>query len=498
MSEGIGERGSVRKLPESGVAAEAFLGEGTESRDTPSALRGESWTGPVVQRRETTFRRLLGVADSIAILVALVVSTIVVGGDELTLGALGVAPVFVLIAKAMGLYDRDAYLLHKTTLDEVPKLIGIATTTALLLWLADGLLITGEIGRGQVVASVVMLPILLIALRASARALAVRITAMERCVFVGDSRSVEEFREKLASSHAVRAELVGWLQTTDTETDEEAEVSLPERIRSMILERDVHRIVLGPTASSDGVLDAVRRIKDNGVKVSVVPNVARLVNTSVELDRLSGITLLGVRRPEMTKSSRIIKRTFDLTGSSVVLLVISPLLIITALAVRLDSRGPALFRQVRAGRHGTKFRVVKFRSMVDGADGLKEDLRHLNEAEGVFKMAADPRITRVGRVIRRLHIDELPQLLNVLSGEMSLVGPRPLPLDEDRRIEGWHRRRLDLRPGMTGPWQILGSARIPVREMVKLDYQYVADWSLWNDIRILLLTIGHIAQRRGQ
>jgi lipopolysaccharide/colanic/teichoic acid biosynthesis glycosyltransferase len=127
------------------------------------------------------------------------------------------------------------------------------------------------------------------------------------------------------------------------------------------------------------------------------------------------------------------------------------------------------FRQARAGRHGQPFEMVKFRSMVLGAEEKQDELMH-----------------------------ELPQLINVVRGEMSLVGPRPLPLDEDRRIEGWHRRRLDLSPGITGPWQILGSARIPVREMVKLDYQYVADWSLWNDVRILLLTTGHVARRRGQ
>ena len=268
----------------------------------------------------------------------------------------------------------------------------------------------------------------------------------------------------------------------------------PSEFARWSLERDVHRIVLGPGASGDELLDAVRRIKDNGVKVSVLPNVARLVNASVELDRLHGITLLGVRRFDITLSSRMIKRTFDLVGSSLALIFLSPLLLLIAVAIKLDSRGPILFRQLRAGRHGEAFEMFKFRSMVEGADQQKEELRHLNEADGVFKIADDPRITRVGRWIRALHVDELPQLVNVLRGEMSLVGPRPLPLDEDRRIEGWHRRRLDLSPGITGPWQILGSARIPVREMVKLDYQYVADWSLWNDIRILLLTFGAVAR----
>ena len=122
---------------------------------------------------------------------------------------------------------------------------------------------------------------------------------------------------------------------------------------------------------------------------------------------------------------------------------------------------------------------------------------HLNESDGPFKIADDPRITAVGRVIRRFHLDELPQVVNVLRGDMNLVGPRPLVLEEDRRIEGWHRRRLDLRPGITGPCQVLGASRIPVSEMVRLDYQYVADWSLWNDIRFLMLTVPVIVRRRG-
>jgi lipopolysaccharide/colanic/teichoic acid biosynthesis glycosyltransferase len=142
--------------------------------------------------------------------------------------------------------------------------------------------------------------------------------------------------------------------------------------------------------------------------------------------------------------------------------------------------------------------MLKFRTMVDGADGMKESLRGRNEAkEGLFKIAADPRITRVGRMLRRSALDELPQLWNVVRGEMSLVGPRPLVVDEDRRVEGWHRRRLELMPGMTGPWQILGPARVPLREMVAIDYLYVANWTLWSDVKILLRTVPHVVGRRG-
>lgn len=446
-------------------------------------------------RGETISRRLLGVADALAISVTLTVSALIAGGDSLHLTALGVPLLFVLVAKALGLYDRDAELLHKTTLDEVPKLLGLATASALILWLMNGAVVDGEIERFQVIVSWVVLFVAMIVFRSAARAAALRTSAVERCLFVGDPGSAEEFREKLATSNAVRAELVGWI-SSETDPEGATDYSLPEKIRTLVAERDIHRIVLGPGASEDELLDPVRRIKENGVRVSVMPNVARLVSASVEFDRLNGITLLGVRRFEMTLSSQVIKRTFDVAGSLAALLALSPIMILTAILVRVDSRGPALFRQPRAGRHGETFEVIKFRSMWEGADAKQSELLHLNEAEGVFKIADDPRITRVGRIIRRIHIDELPQLINVLKGEMSLVGPRPLPLEEDTRIEGWHRRRLDLRPGMTGPWQVLGSSRIPVREMVKLDYRYVADWSLWNDVRILLLTLGHIARWR--
>jgi lipopolysaccharide/colanic/teichoic acid biosynthesis glycosyltransferase len=189
---------------------------------------------------------------------------------------------------------------------------------------------------------------------------------------------------------------------------------------------------------------------------------------------------------------------FDLLGASLGLLAVAPLLLVIAVAVKLEDGGPVFFRQQRVGRYGRRFRMLKFRTMVPDADALKESLRDRNEAkEGLFKIAEDPRVTRVGRLLRRSALDELPQLWNIVRGEMSLVGPRPLVLDEDQRIEGWHRRRLELTPGMTGPWQILGPARVPLREMVAIDYLYVANWSLWTDIKILLRTVPHVIQRRG-
>ena len=155
------------------------------------------------------------------------------------------------------------------------------------------------------------------------------------------------------------------------------------------------------------------------------------------------------------------------------------------------------FRQERVGRDGQRFGLVKFRSMVVGADAQKAALMAHNQADGLFKIADDPRVTRVGRFLRKTALDELPQLFNVLRGEMSLVGPRPLVVDEDEKIVGWHRRRLHLTPGMTGPWQILGSARVPLHEMVNIDYLYVANWTFWTDAKILLRTVNYMVRGGG-
>jgi lipopolysaccharide/colanic/teichoic acid biosynthesis glycosyltransferase len=174
---------------------------------------------------------------------------------------------------------------------------------------------------------------------------------------------------------------------------------------------------------------------------------------------------------------------------------ISPLMAAIALLIRLDSPGPIFFRQVRVGRDGKHFRIFKFLSMVADAEHHKDRLRGLNEAgEGMFKIADDPRVTRVGRFLRDSSLDELPQLFNVLRGEMSLVGPRPLVVDEDAQVVGLDRSRLRLYPGMTGPWQVLGS-RVPMQEMVGIDYLYVANWTLWGDLKVLLRTARHVVRR---
>jgi lipopolysaccharide/colanic/teichoic acid biosynthesis glycosyltransferase len=207
--------------------------------------------------------------------------------------------------------------------------------------------------------------------------------------------------------------------------------------------------------------------------------------------------LRELQSPGLSAAARRMKRAFDIAGSLLVLVLASPLLLVAAIAIKLDSPGPLIFRQRRVGRDGERFWMLKFRSMVEGAEDQLPDLRSRNEADGIFKLANDPRITRAGRLLRRYYVDELPQVVNVLRGEMSLVGPRPLPIAEDEQIQGRDRRRLDIAPGITGPWQVLGSSRVPLREMVRLDYRYVTSWSLANDLRILAQTAGSVIRGRG-
>ena len=272
-----------------------------------------------------------------------------------------------------------------------------------------------------------------------------------------------------------------------------------EEIRDLAQTLDVHRAIIAPRSADAGeMLNLVRTLEAVGVRVSLLPRLLEVVGSSVEFDDLHGVTMMGVRRFDLTRSSAAFKRSFDLLGASLGLLAIAPLMLVIAIAIKLDSRGPVFFRQMRVGRHGKRFEMIKFRTMVPNAEDLKDSLRHRNEAkEGLFKIAEDPRVTRVGRLLRKSALDELPQLLNIVRGEMSLVGPRPLVVDEDRQVEGWHRRRLELTPGMTGPWQILGPSRVPLKEMVAIDYLYVANWSLWTDIKILLRTVPHVLGRRG-
>jgi exopolysaccharide biosynthesis polyprenyl glycosylphosphotransferase len=481
-----------------------------ESRGQRGLGRRLGGFGPILETRgpaasllrDSLFRRMLLAADVLAIVAAFALA-IELSGGRLHLGRICLAglPLVVVGAKLFGLYDRDEAVIRKTTLDEVPKLFQVATLCALIAWLADRPLGYGELTRTDVLFLWLALASLLVVGRCAGRAVALWVAPVERCLFIGGSAAERAIRSRMSNHGGVRAEVVAHVDLHEIapwSTDAFSHDKLCE-IRDLAKALDVHRAIVAPSDSEAGeMLDLVRTLKAVGIRVSVVPRLLQVVGSSVIFDDLHGVTLMGVRRFDLTRSSGMVKRAFDLMGASLGLLVVSPLMIAVAVAIKLDSKGPVFFRQLRVGREECRFGLFKFRTMVPNAEQLKHSLVDLNEAqEGLFKIAEDPRVTPVGKFLRKTALDELPQLFNVLRGEMSLVGPRPLILDEDQRIEGWSRRRLALHPGITGHWQILGPASVSLREMVAMDYLYVANWSLWTDVKILLRTVPHVLCRRG-
>jgi exopolysaccharide biosynthesis polyprenyl glycosylphosphotransferase len=443
-----------------------------------------------VCRRERIYRRALASADALAAALALFIAIDVLGGYELRPLFLLVAPLIVLAAKLGGLYDKDELVIDHSTLKELPRLLNMATMFALLVWLARHYVVRGAPTTVNLLMSWLLLSAGLVIGRSIARTAARHVAPAERCLLVGRETVFERLDRKFRGYP--RVALVGLVNASEVASDHTKLCTLAEHL-------GVHRIIIDTDeTSSAGTLETVRAANATGLRVSLLPSMLAAVGSSVVFDDVGGLVLMGVPRFGLSRSSRVIKRTFDLFGAVAGVVCVAPLMLMFAIVIKLDSPGPILFRQTRVGRDGIPFEMLKFRTMIDGADALKESLRSRNEAEGLFKIDADPRITRVGRRLRRSGADELPQLLNVLQGSMSLVGPRPLVLDEDRRIVGLDRRRLHLTPGITGRWQTLGAARVPLAEMVKIDYLYIANWSPWVDFKIIIETVAYLGRGRGQ
>jgi exopolysaccharide biosynthesis polyprenyl glycosylphosphotransferase len=455
--------------------------------------------------RDTRFRRVLAAVDLFGAGLSLVIALVVIAGESLSfLPALACTPVLTLLAKTIGLYDRDENLLRKTTLDEAPGVLAVSAFYAFLVWLGGPVLVNGHLGRGPVVALALLSFVSLMIGRTLARVIAIARSRPERCIVIGSASAAERVAEKLETVHGVKAELIGRVPLEpdylDAGSGSPVAVLGDMSTLGMVLGgEDIERAIIafeGP--DSEDLLHTIRLVKALGVKVSVLPRLLEVVGSAATYDDIDGLPLLGVRRYGLSRSSDMLKRAVDVVGASLILLFLSPLFAAIAIAVKLDSHGPVFFRQRRIGRSSEGFDMFKFRSMVADAEAAKEELRVHNEAAGgLFKIEDDPRITRVGTLLRKASVDELPQLFNVLKGDMSLVGPRPLVPDEDRKIEGWQRRRAGFRPGMTGMWQIFGASRIPMHEMVKIDYLYGANWSVWRDLKILARTVPVVIGRRG-
>ncbi len=474
-------------------------------------------TGPIqegrlsrrILRRDAFYRRYLALSDLLVTYTSVVVATALAGHAASSVAFAG-APIVVLLAKMFGLYDRDELLVHKTTLDEAPVVFQVATVFTLAAWIVQDSIAPQAFTTAEGAVLWPLLAVGLLAGRASVRRVARRMTAPERCVVIGNAAAAEALKRGFGRGPAVSADIVGRIpiQYGRRQGEESAGVIVPSAVplladlgdlREVVQQHQIDRVLVIPSAGvTEELLEVVRAVKAFGARVSVVPRLFEVVGSSAAFDDVQGTTLLGLRRYGLSRSSWRLKRSFDFTVAASLLVLLSPLLVLITLAIRLDSGRPILFRQRRIGHDEREFEMVKFRTMTEDAELIKDALAPLNEAEGLFKISDDPRITRVGRFLRKTSLDELPQLVNVVRGEMSLVGPRPLVPDDDELVQGWHRRRLHVPPGMTGHWQILGSSRVPLGEMVKIDYLYGANWSLWGDLKILLRTVPYVLARRGQ
>ena len=257
-------------------------------------------------------------------------------------------------------------------------------------------------------------------------------------------------------------------------------------------------IVADQELSEEELMEIAEAAHRSGVKVRVAPKTSELLLQRAEFIPGQGVPLFELRQPILAGADWIVKRSFDIVVSVAIVVLGLPLWLAIAAAIKLNSRGPVFYHDCRVGLRHKEFTMLKFRTMVAGADEQQAELESVNEADGpLFKIRDDPRVTGVGALLRRLSLDEVPQVLNVLRGEMSLVGPRPLRIRDYRRLEEWHRKRDLVLPGMTGLWQISGRSALGFDDLVRLDFYYIENWSLWLDISILAKTLPAVLARRG-
>jgi exopolysaccharide biosynthesis polyprenyl glycosylphosphotransferase len=490
---------------------EALAGLLTNGLDEPASQIFEPAQRGARRPRGWLVRRALLAADLLGLACALAVPALIFGVGGSHANRLGYAgeyavlaaalPAWVLVAKLYGLYDRDEEYTDHSTVDDIS---GVFQLVTLISWLLVALIYVLPVAQpafGKILtfwaAAVLAIPLA----RASSRCYCRRRESYtQNTVIVGAGDVGQLIARKLLYHPEYGINVVGFVDAEPKERgpglSDLTLLGAPEDLPDIIERYDVTRVIIAFSREQHrATLDLIRDLKDLDMQVDVVPRLFELVPPELRVHQIEGLPVLSLPPFRLSRSSRLIKRSFDLALTVPALIILSPVFAVIAALIKLDSPGPVFFRQIRMGVGGEAFRIYKFRSMRADADERKHEVAHLNKylSPGgdprMFKIPDDPRVTRVGHWLRRLSLDELPQLINVVRGEMSLVGARPLILEEDQHIEDWGRRRLDLSPGITGLWQVLGRNNIPFEEMLALDYRYVTNWSLGLDLRLILRTI---------
>jgi exopolysaccharide biosynthesis polyprenyl glycosylphosphotransferase len=316
-------------------------------------------------------------------------------------------------------------------------------------------------------------------------------------VLVGTGSQIDAVAHALGGGQHPQLDPVGFVSLTPREGNGLRDLGTLDRLEEHFSEID-EVLIADPDFPQDEAVDLVDRCHRAGIRVRVAPSTMEILMDRVEFIPGQSVPLFELKPPVFEGIDFVVKRTFDVVVSLLLLIFLGPLLLLAAAAVRLTSRGPAIYRSIRPGIGGRPFACFKFRTMYEDADARQADLEERNEQAGaIFKIKDDPRVTPVGRFLRRWSIDELPQLFNVLRGQMSLVGPRPLPQRDYERLEDWHRKRYLVLPGMTGLWQVSGRSELDFDELVRLDFLYLERWSVFLDLTILLKTIPAVFRTRG-
>jgi len=413
-------------------------------------------------------------------------------------------PAWIAVFTAYHLYDNDNLRISVASFDEVRDVFHAMLAGSLIfLVLSQGVRhLAGWWVYSAVEAALFLSSALVLVpvVRGSIRSWVFpRVMKPRRTLIIGSGPEAKLVHRNIEAHPEYGLQVIGFL---DGRSDSELGPILgsPSEVATIVDELDIDRVLLASSvASHEEMLDLVRTVRRPDVQVSIVPRYFEIFTSQATLDDVEGMPVVTLPPMRLGRSSRLLKRGFDVSVSGLALLFLTPLLALVALAIRLESPGGAIYRQPRRGRNGSTFQIAKFRSMFVGAEQQRDQVLHLNEVDGpLFKAkAGDPRVTRIGNFLRKSSLDELPQLWNVLRGDMSLVGPRPFVVYEADQITGWASRRLDMTPGITGLWQVLGRNDIPFDEMVKLDYLYVTNWSLWWDLKILAQTIPVVLGKRG-
>ncbi len=342
---------------------------------------------------------------------------------------------------------------------------------------------------------------------ASARAAYERVTAVllraagyqRRAVLVGSGKHIADVAHALADVPHAPIEVVGFLSPKPLPANGLRALGSLERLEHVLSAERIDEVIIAdPEFPQDDAVELVDKCHQRGVRVRLAPSTMEILIHRAEFVPGQSVPLFELGPPVFEGIDFALKRTFDIIGATLLLILLSPLLLAITLAVRLTSRGPVLFHSMRRGIGQRPFACLKFRTMHTDAEESQAELEELNEASGaLFKIREDPRLTPIGHLLRRFSLDELPQLVNVLRGEMSLVGPRPLPERDYEMLEDWHRKRYLVLPGLTGLWQVSGRSELDFDDLVHLDFIYLESWSLALDLTILLKTIPAVLTRRG-